>query len=98
MLKAKQKPPIISAYTTTTVKVYAKTKAPPKNGMAEPVIWAIKKAVMNIASSTNRAINLYCIKLKKDVIPSFLWADGVIAWYFLAVVLELRLSRIILDF
>ena len=98
MLKVMQKLLIILAYTTTTVKVYAKTKAPPKNGMAKPVIWANNKAVMNIAGSTNRAINLYCIKHKKDVSASFLWADGTMAWYFLAVVLELRLSRIILDF
>ncbi len=50
MPKAKQKPPTISAYTTTTEKVYAKTKAPPKNGLATPAIWGINKAVMNIAS------------------------------------------------
>ena len=50
MPKAMPKPPIISACATTTVKVYAKTKAPPKNGMVNLVIWATNKAVMNIAS------------------------------------------------
>ena len=57
MLKVMQKLLIILAYTTTTVKVYAKTKAPPKNGMAKPVIWANNKAVMNIAGSMTWVIN-----------------------------------------
>ena len=55
--KAMLQPPIISAYTTTTVKAYAKTIALPKNGLARPVIWGIKKAVMNIADSMAWVIN-----------------------------------------
>ena len=38
MPKAMPKPPIISACATTTVKAYVKTIAPPKNGLARPVI------------------------------------------------------------
>ena len=72
MLKVMQKPPLILGCAIITVKAYAKIKAPPKNGLAKPVIWAINKAVMNIASSTSRAINPHCIKHKKDVIASFL--------------------------
>lgn len=98
MPKGMPKPPIILGCSTITVKAYAKIKAPPKNGLVKPVNWAIKMAVMNIASSTNRAIDPHCIKHKKDVIASFLWADGTMAWYFWGDVLELRLSRIILNF
>lgn len=72
MPKAMQKPPIISGYTMVMAGAYAKATPPPKNGLAEPVIWEIKMTVINIVNLTNRAIDSYCIKLKKDVIPSFL--------------------------
>lgn len=39
MPKAMPKPPLILELSTITVKAYAKIKAPPKNGLAKPVIW-----------------------------------------------------------
>ena len=50
MPKAMPEPPLILGYAIITVKAYAKIKAPPKNGLAKPAIWATNKAVMNIAS------------------------------------------------